>query len=75
MYWKYNIIDGLDPEDTSKVIQVLAESQRTFSVSENEKRIAFLQEEIDKLQAENDATENKESLLTKSVIQLKEELK
>jgi len=75
MYWKYEVIQGLNPDDPTKIVSVLTETQRTFSVSENKARIAELQKESGELQAEIDATKDEKNILAKSVIQLKEELK
>ena len=78
MWWVYNTIDALDIKDPTQLVQVLAESQRTFSVSENEakiiqnnKQIAEIQKENGELKAEIDATKDESSVLEHSIIELK----
>ncbi len=78
MWWVYNAIDALDISEPTQLVQVLAESQRTFSVSENEalitqknKLIDDTKAEIAGLQAEIDATKDESSVLEHSIIELK----
>lgn len=73
MYWKYEVVDGLDITDPTKLVQTLRPSSRTFSVSENEARIVQLQSEIDKLKAENALVEDEKNFLKLSLEEVKQQ--